>query len=126
MTLLPPELAEPFGSPAEREAARDRLRRRDAMLRRIETLAQEPSSLWSPAELAAFPSVANGVADPPPRRLARWASLFAEELVEVHRLAASSQRLSDVELQEVLYLAERLLATVTGWSIGRIDDFSLG
>ena len=126
MTLLPPELARPFGSPADREAARDRLRRRDAMLRTIEALAEEPPSAWSPGELAAFPNVTNGVADPPPRRVARWASLFAEELAEVHRLTGSSLPMSDVELHEVLYLAGRLLSTVTDRSIDRIDDFTLG
>ena len=126
MALLPPELARPFESAAEREAGRNRLRQRDAILRTIEALAEQPPAAWSPAELAAFPSVTNGVADPPPRRLARWTSLFAEELAEVHRLAGSSQPLSDVELQEVLYLAGRLLSTVTDRSIDRVDDFRIG
>lgn len=50
--------------------------------------------------------------DPPPRRVARWAPLFAEELAEVHRLAAT-RLLGDVELQESVYLAGRLLSTVS-------------
>ena len=91
----------------------------------IEGLSSKPAAAWLPAERATFPSVTNGAADPPPRRLSRWASLFAEELAEVHRLATTKQPLSDMELQEVLYLAGRLLSTVTDWPIDRIDDFSM-
>lgn len=125
MPLLPPELAHPFHSPAQRAAARDLLVRRDGTLRFIETLASKPATAWSPAELAAFPNVTNGVADPPPQRVSRWASLFAEELAEVHRLAAGKAPLSDMELQEALYLAGRLLSTVTDWPIDRVDDFTV-
>ena len=125
MPLLPPELAHPFHSHAQRAAARDRLVHRDGTLQLVEALASKPATAWSLAEKAAFPSMTNGVADPPPQRVARWASLFAEELAEVHRLAASKQPLSDMELQEVLYLAGRLLSTVTDWPIDRIDDFSV-
>lgn len=124
MTLLPPELSRPFRSHAEREVARGKLLHRDGVLHLIEALVDEPA--WSQAERAAFPAMTNGVADPPERRVARWASLFAEELAEVHRLAASPRPLSDVELQEVLYLAGRLLSTVTDRSIDRVDDFRLG
>jgi hypothetical protein len=123
--LLPPELAHPFRNPAQRAAARDRLVRRDGTLRLIEALASKPAKAWSPAEQAVFPSVTNGVADPPPQRVSRWASLFAEELAEVHRLAAGKRPLSDMELQEVIYLAGRLLATVTDWPIDRVDDFTV-
>jgi hypothetical protein len=123
--LRPPELALPFRSHVERAAASECLVRRDATLQIIEALANRPATAWSPVELAAFPSVTNGVADPPPQRVSRWASLFAEELAEVHRLAASKQPLSDMELQEVLYLAGRLPSTVTDWPIDRIDDFSV-
>lgn len=125
MPLLPPELARPFRDHAQRGAARDRLVRRDGALRMIETLGTKPATGWSPAERAAFPSVTNGVADPPPQRVSRWTSLFAEELAEVHRLAARKGPLSDVELQEALYLAGRLLSTVTDWPIDRVDDFTI-
>jgi hypothetical protein len=124
--LLPPELAHPFHTPAQRAAARERLVRRDDTLRLIEALASKPATAWSAAEITAFPSMTNGVADPPPQRVSRWAALFAEELAEVHRLAASKQPLSDLDLQETLYLAGRLLSTVTDWPIDRIDDFSVG
>jgi len=123
--LQPPELARPFQSHDERAAARDRLARRNDTLLLIEALANKPASAWSPPERAAFPSVTNGVADPPPQRLFRWASLFAEELADVHRLAASPRPLSDVELREALYLAGRLLSTVTDLSIDNVDDFKL-
>lgn len=68
MPLLPPELSHPFRSPAQRAVARERLARRDTILRLIEALASKPAMAWSPAEQAAFPSVTNGVADPPPQR----------------------------------------------------------
>ena len=125
MPLLPPELAHAFRNHVQRASARDRLVRRDGTLRLIEALASRPATAWSPTEQAAFPSVTNGVADPPPQRVSRWASLFAEELAEVHRLAASKKPMSDTELQEVLYLAGRLLSTVTDWPIDRVDDFTV-
>lgn len=125
MPLLPPELARPFRSETERGAAQRLLVQRDRILRAIEELANKPASAWSRSELTAFPHVTNGVPDPPPQRVSRWASIFAEELTEVHRLV-SRQRLSDVELQETLYLAGRLLATVTDLSIDEVEQFTLG
>ena len=124
MSLLPPDLGRPFPDNAERAAARERLARRDATLRLIEALATKPEPEWSPVERAAFPNMTNGVEDPAPRRTRRWASLFAEELAEVHRLAAQGP-LSDVELREALYLAARLLSTVTDWAIDMVDDFKV-
>jgi hypothetical protein len=121
--LLPPELARPFHSQAERAAARTRMERRDQMLRSIEALANQQPAAWTSLQLAAFPDTINGVADPPPQRVARWASLFAEEIAEVHRIVSTRRLLSDIELQETIYLAGRLLATVTGWSIETVDDF---
>ncbi len=41
----------------------------------------------------------NGAADPPHQRVSRWASLLAEELGEVHRLAAGNGPPSDMELE---------------------------
>jgi hypothetical protein len=124
--LLPPELAHPFRSPAERAEARKRLQERDHTLRMIEVLANKPDDAWSSSEKAAFPSVTNGVTDPPPQRVIRWASLFAEELAEVHRLSAPNRPVSDTELQQALYLAGRLLATITDWPIDRVDSFRIG
>jgi hypothetical protein len=126
VTALPGEVVRPYPSSAERDAARDQLRRRDATLLRIEALAEKPARAWSAAQRGAFPRETNRVAEPPRRRVARWASLFRDELAEVHRLAGGQRPLSDVELQEVLYLAGRLLSTVTDWPIDRVDDFKLG
>lgn len=123
MPLLPPELARPLQSEEERKAARHRLAERDRTLRTIETLATKPAGDWSASERAAFPDTTNGVPDPPHQRVARWVSLFAEELAEVHHLAEGRRALSDIELQEVLYLAGRLLATVTGLPLDQVDDF---
>lgn len=125
MPLLPPELARPFNGQEERSDARHRLVERDLTLKGIETLATKPAGHWSAPEGAVFPDTTNGVADPPHQRVARWASLFAEELAAVHRLVATSRPLSDLELQEALYLAGRLLATVTGLPINQVDDFRL-
>jgi hypothetical protein len=125
MPLLPPELAQPFQDQHKRAEARHRLVERDATLKAIEILASKPPNAWTTAENSAFPSTTNGVADPPPRRVARWASLFGEEITEVHQLVTSARPLSDLELQEALYLAGRLLATVTGLPIHRVDEFVL-
>src|ERR1700722_14387783 len=90
MPLLPPELAQPFHDHQERAAARHRLAERDRMLENIESLARKPASDWSTSERAVFPNTTNGVADPPHQRVARWASLFADELAEVHYLVAGA------------------------------------
>ena len=66
MPLLPPELSHPFRSPAQRAAGARAPCSRDTILRLIEALVSKPAMAWSPAEQAAFPSVTNGVADPPP------------------------------------------------------------
>jgi hypothetical protein len=124
--LVPPDLVHPFRSPAERIDARRRLEARDQTLRLIESLADKPDHAWTIAEQAAFPSVTNGITDPPPQRVSRWASLFAEELAEIHRLVASRRPLSDIELQEAVYLAGRLLSTVTERFIDSVDDFRIG
>lgn len=95
------------------------------MLKAIEALASKPEAEWSSSERAAFPSATNGIPDPPHQRVARWVSLFAEELAEVHRLVAGPRPLSDIEIQETLYLAARLLATVTDRPIEHVDDFKV-
>ena len=125
MPLLPPELAHPLQDQDERAAARHRLSERDSTLQAIEALARRPASAWTSRERAAFPGSTNGVVEPPEQRLSRWASLFAEELTEIHRVAAVSRPLSDLELQEALYLAGRLLSTVTGLPINDVDGFRL-
>jgi hypothetical protein len=122
---LPPELARPFEGEEERDAAGRLLARRDRVLRAVEELVGKPAGAWSPAELGAFPPTTNGVPDPPPQRVARWAGIFADELAEVHRLVARRPPLSDVELREALYLTGRLLATVTGLGIDEVDAFAL-
>jgi hypothetical protein len=123
--LLPPELTRPFPSDTERLSARRLVAQRDRTLQTIEELSNRPDSQWSSSELAAFPHTTNGVADPPKQRVARWANLFAEELAEVHRLVVGNRQLSDLELQETLYLAGRLLATVSDWSLDEIDNFTI-
>jgi hypothetical protein len=52
------------------------------------------------------------------------ASIFADELGEVHRLVDRGA-LSDLELRQALYLAGRLLATVTDLRLNDVDRFAL-
>ncbi len=125
MPLLPPELAQPFQDQSERAAARRRLDERDRTLQAVQALARRPANAWTSHERSAFPGSNHGVVDPPNQRVSRWASLFAEELTEVHQVAAASRPLSDLELREALYLAGRLLSTVTGLPISQVDDFRL-
>jgi hypothetical protein len=125
MPLLPPELTRPFQNQQEQAAARHRLAQRDRTLKTIEMLVSKPAGDWTKSERVAFPDITNGVIDPPQQRVARWASLFSDELTEVHQLIAGARPLSDLELQEALYLAGRLLATVSGLNFEQVDDFRL-
>jgi hypothetical protein len=112
VALLPAELNRPFADREARARARAALVDLDNRLRGLELLAEKPPGEWSPDELGEFPSSTNDVFDPPPQRLARWASVFADELAEVHALARVSRPLGDLELRQALYVAKRLLATV--------------
>lgn len=122
-TLLPPNFGEPYSSSAERKEALGQLSRRDRALRSIETLAHKPASQWSLAELTSFPNQV-GTSEHPSERVKRWKSLFAEELAEVHRLASTAP-VSDVEVRHGVFLAGRLLMTVTGMSVNEIEDLHL-
>jgi len=124
--LFPPDLTAPFSGTAERAEAGRQLQHRDGLLRRIEELALTPANRWSSAERDVFPAATNGVPEPAPARLARWAALFADELAEVHRLAAAQRPLGDVALKEALYLAGRLLATASDRPIDAVDGLRIG
>jgi len=125
VTLLPPDIERPFRDHAERTAAQHLLSHRDRLLRTIEELAHLQVDQWSADEYAAFPQTTNGVPDPPPERLARWADIFAEELQEVHALTMQDL-LDDGELRRALYFAGRLLATVTDLPLDMVDGFAIG
>lgn len=120
MPLMPPDLMVPFERSEDRIAARARLVRRDRVLRSLEELAAKPAADWTDPERALFPSTTNGIPDPPPSRLARWATVFAEEIGALHRLM--SRPLSDVELRQADYLAGRLIATVADVPLASVDD----
>lgn len=122
MPLLPPDLTRPFDRREERAAARNLLVQRETMLRSLQELAAKPAHDWTASEFAAFPPTTNGVLDPPPDRLARWASIFAEEIEELHRLAQGHRPRSDVELRQAIYLAGKLIATVTDVALADVDD----
>lgn len=121
MTLLPPDLAVPFSGADERRRAQQQLNDRAAKLLAMESLAATPQAGWSQEQLDFFPPNLNGIPDPPPGRLRRWASLFAEELTMFHELVQRSAPLSDLELREAVYLAGRLLAPVLGVHLDEVD-----
>lgn len=122
MPLLPPDLAKPFPNDPDRDAARRLLEQRDRLLAKFERLARTPADQWSPADIDRFPTTTNGVPDPPQARVARWAAIFADELATIHAVAGG-RPLSDIELRQALYLAGRLLATVTGRPLNNVDHF---
>ena len=96
---------------------------RDHLLRAIERLTEKPDAEWSPTERAAFPDSINGVPEAPQVRVARSTDIFADELATLHRVLDQPQPLGDIELREAVYLAGRLLSTVTGYVIDLVDRF---
>jgi len=126
MPLMPPELAQPYGSPADKDADWQRLLRLIETLQELNTLASVPESEW-PAEVAirlrAPAPIAGEAAG---QRLRRWRILFATELADLERavLVASSQgsstAVADIDLRSAVYLAGRLLATLYDVPIGEV------
>lgn len=123
--LLPPDIATPFRNSEERAKARDRLEARDQTIRAIADLASISPDRWTSATHAVFPDRFNGVPDPASDRLNRWMNLFSEEIDEVHHIATCEHPLGDVEVKQALYLAARLLATVTDRTIDDVDKIDL-
>ncbi len=123
MTLLPPEVSTPFRSQREREQAEVVLRQRCAKLVRLSGLAARPADQWSAEAVMKFPATTNGVADPAPRRLARWLMLFQDEIRQVTQVAGDPQPLGDVELREAVYIAGKLVAIAAGVDQGEVDSF---
>lgn len=125
MPLLPPDLVQSFSSAEMRASARSLLSRRDRVLGSIRELASKPTESWTTNELSLFPDTTNGVPDPAPQRVERWSWLFAEELEGIHALASRTSPISDLELREALFLAQRLLALVTDWAPSEVDQFEI-
>lgn len=127
MPLVPPELARPYGSPADRQADWQRLLQRTELLRHLTALSGTPEGQW-PAwaidRVRAAPPITN---EAPSERLKRWRSVFASELADLERavLAASSQGgstvVTDIDLRSAIYLAGRLLASLYGTSISEVQ-----
>lgn len=127
MPVVPPELARPYGSPADRQADWQRLLQRAELLRHLTALSDTPEGQW-PAwaidRVRAAPRIIN---EAPSERLKRWRSVFASELADLERavLAASSQGgstvVTDIDLRSAIYLAGRLLASLYGTSIGEVQ-----
>jgi hypothetical protein len=127
MPLVPPELARPYGSPADKQADWQRLLQRAEVLRHLTALSDVPEGQW-PAwaidRVRSAPPITN---EAPSERLKRWRSVFASELADLERavLAASSQGgrtvVTDIDLRSAVYLAGRLLASLYGTSISEVE-----
>ncbi|HUY51260.1 MAG TPA: hypothetical protein VMV92_37075 [Streptosporangiaceae bacterium] len=111
--LTPSELNQQFSSPADRAAAQAELQRLGAFLREVVAAASgtAPVPGWLAAELQ---KPLRGHREPPGERLARYHTVFRDELQAIDdTLSSESQnRLDDDSLRAARYLARRLLATL--------------
>jgi len=117
--MLPPDLHEPFASAEARSDATQRLLERHQLLEELQRLTTLPWDQWPPGQIERFPSSTEGHRKQSAERLARWRTVFADELRQVRdtRNAAAHGRISDVELRTAVYLAGRLLAAAYGRSL---------
>jgi hypothetical protein len=126
MPLVPPELARPYASQADKEADWQRLLQRAEALKELTELADIPESQW-PAGVAskmrAAPPIASETAA---QRLIRWRSFFVSELADLERavVVAASQgtatTVPGIDLRSAVYLAGRLLASLYGSPVGEV------
>lgn len=111
--LTPPELNQQFSSPAERAAAQAELQRLGEFLREVVAAASgtAPVPGWLAAELQ---RPLHGHSEPPAERLARYHTVFGDELHALDDVLSSEteNRLDDDSLRAARYLARRLLATL--------------
>ena len=111
--LTPPELNQQFSSPAERAAAQDELQWLGEFLREVVAAASgtAPVPGWLAAELQ---RPLQGQSEPPGERLARYHTVFGDELHALDDALSSEteNRLDDDSLRAARYLARRLLATL--------------
>jgi hypothetical protein len=114
--MLPHELHDPFPNPTDRTRAVQQLLDLFRRLEELERFAELPAEQWTREQVQQFPSEMHGHREHPAERLARWHTLFADELKQVRaaRSAAVHARLSDTELRTATYLAARLLASAYG------------
>jgi hypothetical protein len=111
--LTPPELNQQFSSPAERVATQAEVHRLGEFLREVVAAADgtAPSPGWLAAELQ---RPLRGHSEPPGERLARYLTVFSDELQALDDVISSEpeNRLDDDSLRAARYLARRLLATL--------------
>jgi len=112
--MLPRDLQEPFIDSDERARVLAQLLDRCQQLEALEQLAMRPADRWRPEQVEQLAGRMPGSDELPAQRLARWHTLFTDELRQLRqaRGAAVHDRLSDVELRAAAYLADRLLAAV--------------
>jgi hypothetical protein len=121
--MLPPDLHEPFASAEARSHAAQQLLERQQLLDDLQRLAALPSDQWPQEQIERLPSHLTSRRDQLMERLARWRTLFVDELRQVRdtRNAAAHGRISDVELRTAVYLAGRLLAAAYGHNLYEAD-----
>jgi hypothetical protein len=121
--MLPPELHEPFPNGADRARTVQQLLDLYRRLEELEHLAELRPEEWTVEQLQQFPAQVSGHREPAAQRLARWHTLFPEELRQVRaaRDAAVHGRLSDSELRTATYLAARLLTLAYGRELEEVN-----
>lgn len=111
--LTPPELNQQFASPGERAAAQAELQWLGEFLREVIAAANgtAPVPGWLAAELR---KPLSGHREPPDARLARYHTVFSDELQAIDDAlrSRSENRLDDDSLRAARYLARRLLAAL--------------
>lgn len=118
MSLEPPDIGEPYRTEAERAHARETLVLYWFALESLTRLARKPSDEWTSNQMDLFPSsVPGGPPEPPQNRLARWASLFSDEIRivgDIRNKLVHGGILADAELRGANFLARNVIATATG------------
>ncbi len=89
-------------------------------------LSAAPESTWPEKDLATLSSAPPITKESASQRLARWRSVFADELSELESAVDAAlvlggpARVTDIDLRSAVYLAGRLLATLYGVSVDQV------
>ena len=118
MTLTPPDLSQPYGTEAERAAAREALLLYWYAIESLTRLADQPPAQWSPQQMGLFSgSVQEGPPEPPQQRLRRWRNLYEDEINiirDVRNRLVHGGLVTDPELRGASYIARHVISTVMG------------
>jgi hypothetical protein len=120
LSLQPPDLSE---RSSDREAL---LARYWEAIRQLTSLAELPASQWSAEQASAFPaSVPGGPPESPRQRLARWLSLYRDEIDTIRVIRGRLMQgapTADSELRGGVYLARHVIASAMGVSPSSADS----